>query len=486
MVNIIVGLLLTPFIIKHLGKPGYGIWTLVGSFVGYYGLLNLGVRPAIMRYIARYAGQGDERSLNETASVAMVMFCCTGVLVVAASFFLAGPLAQFFEVEPKHFDDFRYVVWIIGLTTGLGFPAHVFGAILHAHERFVVTNCVVVFTTLVRVGLTVYLLLSGEGLLGVALSVFSSQVIGFGANFLLCKYLMPQVHIRLAFAKLRVLRKLIIYGGVATVVSVADIMRGNLDSLVIGKWVSLSMVGIYGIAVIIKGYVVKLVVTGMGVLTPRFAALDGTGKQAEARQLLLKSLFVSSFLSFGGFMMAIVFGGHFIDLWVGKDFADAVTVLYILSISSAFAVSQNPAIGFMYALNKHYLYAIATVIEAIVNLILSILLVSKYGIVGVALGTMIPMLIVKILVMPVYVSKIAGIGMLEYLKPMLLPFIVALVMTLTAYYTGIITQDTPAMGYLICAGMIVGIVYVSACFLVVWKYNPTFIMSLVPGRRVAG
>ena len=46
-VNVIIGFVLTPFIIRSLGKTGYGIWTLVCSFVGYYGLLNLGVGSAI-------------------------------------------------------------------------------------------------------------------------------------------------------------------------------------------------------------------------------------------------------------------------------------------------------------------------------------------------------------------------------------------------------------------------------------------------------
>ena len=72
-VQIAVGFFLTPFIISHLGQTGYGIWVLVGSFVGYYGLLNLGVSSAIVRYIARYSAQKNTSSLNETANTALVM-----------------------------------------------------------------------------------------------------------------------------------------------------------------------------------------------------------------------------------------------------------------------------------------------------------------------------------------------------------------------------------------------------------------------------
>ncbi len=64
--------------IAHLGTGGYGIWVLVSSFVGYYGLMNLGVGSAVTRYVARYAGQGDMQELSKVASTAMLMFCCTG------------------------------------------------------------------------------------------------------------------------------------------------------------------------------------------------------------------------------------------------------------------------------------------------------------------------------------------------------------------------------------------------------------------------
>jgi O-antigen/teichoic acid export membrane protein len=470
-VNIVVGFLLTPFIISNLGKIGYGIWTLVGSFIGYYGLLNLGVSSAVMRYIARYAGQEDVKSLNGVASTAFAMFCCTGTLAIVVSFIIADPLARFFEVEPQYFDDFKYVIWIIGFVIGLSFPSNVFESIVRAHEKFVAVNTANIALTLTRAGMTVCLLLSGAGLLGVAVATLITELVHLVVSFLLCRFLTPSVRVNFAFARLRVLRMLITYGSITTVIVIADIMRGNIDSIVIGKWVNLPAVGVYGIAVIITRYIVRLVTAGMDVLTPRFATLDGKGDHAQVRRLLVKALAISSFLSFGGYMMAIIIGKQFILWWIGKDFVDAAVILWILSISDAFAIAQNPAIGFMYALNKHHFYAIATIIEAIANLTLSIILVYRYGIVGVALGTMIPMLIIKILVMPVYVSKIAGISLREYIRPMLPSAIVATVLTLTAYHIGIVTKDTAGIGNLVCVGMIAGALYVTVYFMVALKQN---------------
>jgi len=466
-VNIVIGFLLTPFIIRHLGKTGYGIWTLVGSFIGYYGLLNLGVGSAITRYVARYAGQGDEKALNETASTAMAMFSCTGLLAIAASFLLASPLAKFFQVAPEHLNGFRYTVWIIGLATGLSFPGNVFGSIVRAHERFVAANFASVAITLVRAGLVTCLLLSGADLVGVAFATLGSQLLGLAVNFLLCRHFTPWVRVRLAFARSRFLRKLIAFGGVTTVIVVADIMRINLDRCVIGKMVGMSDVGVYGIAALIIRYMTQLIATGMGVLTPRFAALDGANEHAKLQGLFLRSLSVSALLAFGASMLAIIFGGRFITWWVGKEFAGAIPVLWIIATAYAFALSQNPAIGLMYALKKHHYYAIATVIEAVANVVLSILLAPKYGIIGVALGTMIPMLIVKILVMPVYVSRIAGIAIWQYVKRIIVPLIIGTVIVVTTWYAGIVTtcmEFTVAKS--IALATIIGLVFVGGVALV--------------------
>lgn len=435
-VNIVIGFLLTPFIISHLGKNGYGIWTLIGSFIGYYGLLNLGVGSAVMRYVARYAGQGDEKALNETVSTAILMFCCTGALTIVISFFIAGPLARFFNVKPEHFNDFRYVVWIIGLATGFGFPGSVFGVVVRAHERFIVANFASIATTLVRVCLVVYLLLSGMGLLGVAFATLGTQLFAFAANYFLCRYFTSWVHVRFASAKLRVLRMFIVYGGITVVISIADIMRLNLDRCVIGKMVGLTDVGVYSVAALIIRYMTQLVTSGMGVLVPRFAALDGVKEHTKLQSLFLRSLSLSAILAFGSSMLAIIFGGRFITWWVGKEFDGAIPVLMIIAIAYAFALSQNPSIGLMYALKKHHYYAIATIIEAVANVVLSILLAPKYGIIGVALGTAIPMLIVKVFVMPVYMSRIVGINILSYLKPFVTPCILAGFMIVLSHILG--------------------------------------------------
>jgi len=431
--SIAVGFFLTPFIIRSLGVSGYGIWTLVMSFVGYYGLLNLGIGSAITRYIARYSAQGNRKALSEVASTVLVMFTITGTLVIVVSFAFADAIATFFNVEAADRSHFSNLVRIVSITVGLSFPGSVFAGIVTAREHYVAKNVTVVFQEIFRAGLTVLFLNLGWGILGVGLAPLISETMGGVINFVLFRVFAADIHLRMVCVHWNTLRMLLVYGGVTTIISIADIMRINLDSFVIGKWMTMDAVGIYGVAALLIRYMMKVIASATGVLGPRFASLEGRGDHAEIIQLLLRSLRIAALLSFGMAFFAIAFGPRFILLWAGEPYGAAVPVLVIISIAYASALSQNPSLGLMYALNKHHYYAFYTLIEALANVGLSILLVRHYGIIGVALGTAVPMLIVKCVIMPIYVSRIANVPLRAYLRAFALPGLSVVILSVVFY-----------------------------------------------------
>ena len=53
-IDVIVGILLSPFILHRLGDAAFGIWVLIFSITGYYGLFNLGIRSSIVRYVSKF------------------------------------------------------------------------------------------------------------------------------------------------------------------------------------------------------------------------------------------------------------------------------------------------------------------------------------------------------------------------------------------------------------------------------------------------
>src|SRR5689334_13551071 len=79
-VNVAVGFLLTPFIIHHLGDSANGIWILIFSITGYYGIFDLGIRSAIIRYVSKFAATGDKKELAKVINTNLFLHSCTFLL----------------------------------------------------------------------------------------------------------------------------------------------------------------------------------------------------------------------------------------------------------------------------------------------------------------------------------------------------------------------------------------------------------------------
>jgi O-antigen/teichoic acid export membrane protein len=110
-----------------------------------------------------------------------------------------------------------------------------------------------------------------------------------------------------------------------------------------------------------------------------------------------------------------LYGKVFIERWMGPGYHDSYYVLLILCIPMTLALAQSTSFGLLYGISKHHYLAIVSGCEGIVNLILSLILVRYYGIYGVALGTLIPLLIVKLFFQPFYVCHVLNVTWKEYL-----------------------------------------------------------------------
>jgi O-antigen/teichoic acid export membrane protein len=119
----------------------------------------------------------------------------------------------------------------------------------------------------------------------------------------------------------------------------------------------------------------------------------------------------------------ILYGRAFIVAWVGGAYVDSYTILVILVVAIYCDVAQHPSTSYLYGVAKHKLLAIITMIEGILNVVLSLLLVRELGLVGVALGVAIPMIVMRLFVQPFYVLRSLRLNIWEYYFRLFIPAI---------------------------------------------------------------
>jgi O-antigen/teichoic acid export membrane protein len=183
----------------------------------------------------------------------------------------------------------------------------------------------------------------------------------------------------------------------------------------------LTAAGVYGIAVLLLRYVILVVVSVGDATQPRLAGIEAN-RQAF-RESLLEYARVVSVLAVGVVTVVFLSARDFLDLWLESDEVlqgGAVETLQVLLLGILPDLMTVVTVIGLRAVNKYSWYAAQNLVEGALNLALSIALAPRYGVMGVALGTAIPSLFMKVLVQPVYCCRLFGIPLLHYARVVLL------------------------------------------------------------------
>jgi O-antigen/teichoic acid export membrane protein len=401
--------------VHSLGDRSYGLWTLVTTIGTHYVLLDLGLSGAITRHIAGALGEDRRDEVNRIASSAVAMYFGIGSLVFVVSLACAA-LGYFFLHSPGELSVFRKLVLISGVSTALTVPARVFFGLLNAHLRFDLSAGLEIFSVMIRACLVYGFLKSGTGVITLAWVNFFVAGLSLSISFLLSRSVDSNLELGLGHCARATAKKLIHYGSISMVAQVADLLRFQVDAMVVAGFLGVATVTHYNVAGSLVQYFISFMVAATGVLGPIFSRMEATRDTERMRWTLHLgtkiSVALASFICF----VLLAWGRPFIVCWMGASYLDAYPPLVALALGVTVALWQSSSLQLLYGISKHGMFAIFNSTEGVANLIVSLLLVRHFGMLGVALGTMIPMMLIKLFVQPWYVCHTLQFDLLEYYR----------------------------------------------------------------------
>jgi O-antigen/teichoic acid export membrane protein len=421
----IVSISLMPFIVRTLGDETYGLWSLVATVAGYYGLLDLGLSSAVSRHMASSLGDGNQEQCNRVFNTALGLFSLIGMGLVFLGIVTAVIAPLFFQNKSDSI-VFTKVMLILTFNLALSFPIRVYIGALESHLRFDITATLALLSLGLRTGLVVSTLLLGFGIVGVAWATFLS---GVPSAFLYTYFLhreLPFLRPSRKYWRRDTARLLLSYGVFSAITAVADTVRFEIDAVVVAVYLGLAAVTHYRIATTLVQSFTGVMLALVGVFSAVFSRLEGAGDYDGIKNIFFfatkLSMCVSSFVGFG----LIFWGKAFIKCWVGEEYLDAYPCLAILAVGFTISHWQASSVRLFYGLSRHKIYALFTWAEAIGNLVLSLSLVRKYGMFGVAFGTFLPMALTKLFVQPFYACHVLSIPFSNHLRRMAKTFVLNL------------------------------------------------------------
>ena len=429
-VSAVVALFLSPFVVSALGGLHYGLWTLLVSLTGYYGLLDLGVRSAVGQYVTRYWARDDMVGVSRTFSTSMVLLCGVAFVGILVTLGLTWYLPSFLEanntgetaLEPAALEvlihDARIAMMICGGGIALGIPMALWATATYAQERFDISNAVGIAERLILAALIVWTLQEGHGVIGLAAVTVGTQFLASTARMIIAYKLMPGLSVSIRnFAKESV-RELWNYGIFNFMVNAADRVVLYMDAIVVTTFIGLAAVTPYEIGAKLIPYFMSLVLAITWTMTPYATACDARGDMDALRRLLLKgtrgSLFIASVIC-AGLLLA---GDEFLLIWMDPQFLDEGTsyaIMAVLAWATLARASTSCGRQILFGMRRMKLLASLAFAEAGLNIGLSIVLVQHYGLIGVAWGTLISIVVAYVITQNVFIVRLTGVSGHHYL-----------------------------------------------------------------------
>lgn len=405
-----VGFLLTPLILGRVGATSYGIWILATSVVSYGWLLDLGISGAVIRYTAAYHATGDRERFGALVVTALAVYSALGLFAIMGSAILAPLFPQLVHVPLDQRSTTSWIVFLAGLGLGLSLPCATSAAVLRGLQRFDFVNLLAIGNSLLYAGAAVVVLRLGGGIVSlVAVGIPLTLLMQIPAVWLIHRSA-PELRLARDGIRRSVMATILTYSWANLLIEVGSRFQSKTDEIVIGAVLAVGLVTPYSLALRLSQLPQLVANQFVDLLLPLSAGLHAEDDWARLRTVYLASSRITLAVVLPMASIVILLSGSILTLWVGAGYRNYALLVVILTVAGAIETSLLPAGAILQGMARQRLFAITSVLNGVVNLLLSVVLARYLGLTGVALATLIPMTVETFAIVLPYSLHTLGIG----------------------------------------------------------------------------
>jgi O-antigen/teichoic acid export membrane protein len=367
--SLALALIVTPLMIRRLGPEAYGLWVVVFSFTEYYSIVDLGVRSAVVKYVAQHVTLGETDELHRILNTAFAYFGLGGIALLAFTLLIAPVAAGLFNVPPEMRATSVQVLMVTGAGVAATFSFMWLGASLEAIQRFDLSYRIIIGINVARVAVMVAMLLAGFGL-------FAVVAVALGARLLQC-LLIYRAFMR-QFPGLRWSRRLVsrstfrkLFGfSVFTVPSTAGgMLLEHGPGVIVGFALPVEYAGYYSLPRRLLQSVLDLVHRMGSVTTARSAELAARDDRPGLVQLAVQSNRYGLIVFMPATIFLWLFGETVFRVWLTPQVAAiSAPLLPVFLLGVVFAdASQFNSSSMLYGLARHRVFGFLLLAEGLLS-----------------------------------------------------------------------------------------------------------------------
>ncbi|KQR91854.1 hypothetical protein ASG01_12675 [Chryseobacterium sp. Leaf180] len=381
----VVGLFLTPFIIKSLGNSEYGLYTLIGSLVAYLTLMDLGMNNTIVRFVAKYRAENDHHSERNFLGTVMLIYLVISVILILLGLLFYFNLDLYFRntLSATQIRDAKTMFLILLFDIGIALPSGSFLAICTAYGHFVFPKLISIIRYVLRTITIITVLTLGGKSVSIVVTDTVFNILVVGITFYYC---ITALNVRFSFKErsTKIVKEIFSYSIWIFILAIILSFQWNAGQIILGFYFKTEIVAVFSLGLMLGGYFGAFSGVINTLLLPKAAKMvSGQMNAVQLTDEMIRVGRMNSFISFFILIGFIVLGKEFIILWVGYSYTDSWLVALLIMMVSFIPLTQSFGLSILEIKNKVKYRSLGMLISMTLAISLSFYFGKDYGIKGV-------------------------------------------------------------------------------------------------------
>ncbi|CDK39330.1 polysaccharide biosynthesis C-terminal domain-containing protein [Halorubrum sp. AJ67] len=404
-----LSLLITPMLTRLLGSDGYGDYAFMLSAFGLITTLShSGVFNAIRKYMSEKNTTPDwgPRILGfySRISVLLVFFICAALILITSS-------ELFSAYFPENYETYFYVLaaWVAFSQIYAVARGALMGLQLESYSE-----PLQIVDRILFISITVPLIYLQWGVLGVLIGrLISITIVGVVGIYLVSREITLKYVFKLGVPG-KSKKKLLAYNLDSILLAILTVSLYNVDLLLLRPIAGSTQTGYYKAALVVVQFIWFVPSAVQYSLVHSVSELWSAGETDEVSQIASEVTRYSI-----AFIMILIIGlsvlaDEFMPVYFGSKFGVSVVPLLILLPGTVGFAIARPIFAIGQGIGKVRTLVYATGMAALINLILNIILIPRFGLIGASIATTVGYL--SMLVLHIWSAKKIGFNPISDLR----------------------------------------------------------------------
>lgn len=405
--NMVCSLIMSSFLLRMLGDTEYGLYQTVSAFATYLVMLEFGTGTVMSRNISLCRSKGEEEKLKNNISTLWytTLFLSVVILLVSVVFFLNIGNIYKNTMTPEQVEYAQEIFIVMTAYLIFSFFTHTFNGVLLGMEHYTFANTMNIIKILSRSLLLVAVVTFKPYAMSIVLIDLLVSAMVFVVTFASCK---KKYNIKLKF---KYFDKSILVESLPLCLAlllqaVINQANSSVGKFIIGIKMTLESVALYSVVQYIYTLISTVTTIPITMFLPQVARDISSGlKEKELTRTLVAPcrlvVMIGGTLLFGFFAI----GKQFITIFYGASKQSAWGYALLIAIPMFINMTNGVIINVLDVTNKRLARSLSLAGTTLLNIVITLILIPKYGILGVAIGTATSLILGNILVMNIYYKK---------------------------------------------------------------------------------